>query len=63
MKVYQIVLKYKNNGKQEVVGEASDREKALAAKDHYNQHEDNTNIYYIAQSVTIPTAVKRKVNK
>lgn len=63
MKVYQIVLKYKNNGKQEIVGESFDREKAIAAKDHYNEHEDNTNIYYIVQSVTIPTAVKRKVKK
>jgi len=63
MKVYQIVLKYKNNGKQEIIGEAFDREKSLAAKDHYNEHEDNTNIYYIVQSVTIPTAVKRKVKK
>lgn len=63
MKVYQIVLKYKNNGKQEIVGEAFDREKALAAKEHYNEHEDNTNIYYVVQSATIPTAVKRKVKK
>lgn len=63
MKLYQIVLKYKNNGKQEIVGEAFDREKALAAKDHYNEHEDNTNIYYIVQSFTIPTAVKRKLKK
>lgn len=62
MKVYQIVLKYKNNGKQEIVGESFDREKAIDAKDHYNQHEDNTNIYYMVRSVTVPTAVKRKVN-
>lgn len=63
MKLYQIVLKYKNNGKQEIVGEVFDREKAMAAKDHYNEHEDNTNIYYIVQSVTIPTAIKRMVKK
>lgn len=63
MKLYQIVLKYKNNGKQEIVGEAFDRDEALAAKDHYNEHEDNTNIYYVVQSVIIPTAVKRKVKK
>ncbi len=63
MKLYQIVLKYKNNGKQEIVSEAFDREKALAAKDHYNEHEDNNNIYYMVQSATIPAAVKRKANK
>lgn len=60
-KIYQIVLKYKNNGKEEVVGSSFDRDEAMKAKDHYNEHEDNTNIYYLVQSVPIPRVKGRLI--
>lgn len=61
-KVYQIVLKYKSNGYEEVVGQSFEKEKAIEARDHYNEYEDNTNIYYIVQSIPIPK-VKGKLIK
>lgn len=62
MKIYRIVLKYKSNGYQEVVGQSLDKDEAVRARDHYNQHEDNTNIYYLIQSIPIPR-VKGKLIK
>lgn len=61
-KIYQIVLKYKNNSREEVVGSSFDRDEAVKARDHYNEHEDNKNIYYLVQSVPIPR-VKGKLIK
>lgn len=57
---YCIVLKYKDNGREEVVGRTFNKELAHANKDHYNEHEDNPNIYYLVKSVSIPKATKRR---
>lgn len=59
-KIYQVVLKRKDNDYEEVVGQSFKREEALKARDHYNEHEDNPSIYYLVSSVAIPKAKKRR---
>lgn len=58
-KIYQVVLKRKDNDYEEVVGQSFEREEALKARDDYNEHEDNPAIYYLVSSVVIPKAKKR----
>lgn len=58
-KIYQVVLKRKDNDYEEVVGQSFEREEAFKARDHYNEHEDNPAIYYLMASVVIPKAKKR----
>lgn len=60
-KIYQIVLKYQSNGYEEVVGQSFEKEKAIEARDHYNEHEDNTNIYYLVQSIPIPKVKGKRI--
>lgn len=60
--IYQIVLKRKDNNYEEAVGECFDKEQAQSLRDHYNEHEDNKNIYYLVKAVSIPKA-KEKVKR
>lgn len=57
--MYQVVLKRKDNNYEEVVGQTFEREEALKSRDHFNEHEDNTQIYYLVKSVTILKAKKK----
>lgn len=60
MKMYQIILKRKSSSKQEIVGQTLDREEADNLRDHWNEQEDDKDIYYLVMSTTIPKAkVKR----
>lgn len=54
--IYQIILKRKDNNYEEAVGKYFDRQQAEALRDHYNEHEDNTNIYYLVKAVKLPKA-------
>lgn len=58
--MYQVVLKRKDNNYEEVVGQTFEREEALKSRDYFNEHEENTQIYYLVKSVPIPK-VKKKV--
>lgn len=57
--IYQVVLKRKDNNYEEVVGQTFEREEALKSRDYFNEHEDNTQIYYLVKSVPIPKAKKK----
>lgn len=52
--MYQVVLKRKDNNYEEVVGQTFEREEALKSRDYFNEHGDNTQIYYLVKSVPQP---------
>jgi len=50
---YQIVLKYKSDRREEVVGRLYDRQEARDLRDHYNEQNKKSNIYYLVKSVVV----------
>lgn len=50
---YQIILKYKTDKREEVVGRNYNRQEATNLRDYYNEQEDNSNIYYLVKSLVV----------